>query len=180
MFFRRTCLCALLLASSCSSELSSPATDGNPVLTFAGAVPGSTITFLVNSHASQAGIKGLTLDIATTSRASVADQLTLDDAGNLGVRGHVFSNFEYTAQKDPAHNGDALTALSRARFDITSSGSDARIAFYGPQPSYISSEGALDLSSSLVFTMAAVKQLSQEVTLLREEVRSLRSQRNIH
>lgn len=128
-----------------------------------------------NGHAMQAGVPGSVLDIVTRNNHGPIDQITLDEGGNIGVRGQVFSSVE--RRKDSSAGlGDAVAALAKAKIEvITGRDGITRVAFRGTPPLYIGGKGpvSIDNTTSLVITMAAVNQLAAEVHDLKAQIAKL-------
>lgn len=117
------------------------------------------------------------MDIATRTDEGPVDQITLDDDGNLGVRGHVYANVARLKNASAPMGGGAVAALGKLRVEVvTRRDGTTQVALLGKVPISISGNGAnsMDETTSLVITMAAVNQLAAEVRDLKSQLAALK------
>ena len=161
---------------------------GTPVLVF----PNTTdrvwsTAFLSNAHALQSGVDGRVLAVTLFNRQRpVANELTVDFNGDLGVRGTVSSRSTLRAKKDiaPYDPARALELLRSVhvvsyRYKDEAAGEPPHVGFIAERTSSQLSGAHHDqfnLNNSIGVTMAAEKALDAQVRELQAEIRSLKAQ----
>lgn len=182
----------VLLLASCSGgapqTIDSTQLPGTPIVVF----PNSgdriwSTALLANPRALQSGVGGRSLTVTLFNRQrAVANQITVDFEGNLGVRGTVSSRSTLRSKKDVApYRPVAALELLRGvgivsyRYKNESSEQPAHVGFIAERtPSQLSGprHDSFNLNNSIGVTMAAEQALDAQVRELQAEVRELKEQ----
>ncbi len=149
----------------------------------------STTAFLANARAIQAGVAGTVLDIATFDGTRVvADDLTIDGSGNVGVRGSIraqgsiSSVSSRSAKKDIRPFTEDPLALIRHTSVVTYLYKDEppsaplHIGFIAEDtPTELSGQGhdRYDVTNTVAVTLAAVQSLQRKTDRLDREIARL-------
>ncbi len=131
----------------------------------------------------QAGIDGRVLSLEVFNRQQLfATELSVDLAGNVGIRGTLFSRSSRKEKKDiHPYRDDALQLLDQVRmvsYRYTNESNsvhphvgfiaeEAPVEFSGPKRT------SLDINNSLAIDMAATKQLNSKVHTMQRQIAEL-------
>lgn len=187
MILRVGCLALVLSLAACGQgSVHSSAPPGTPIVSFLTS-PDETLNTVLysNPDAIQAGIDGRVLTVREYQlQKPLADELTVDLDGNLGLRGAIYirSSRKEKTNIEP-YDADALDVLSRVsivsyryRNEHQSQAHIGMIAEDVPSELAGPRRQSVNVLNTLAIDVAATKELNNEVTELRREVASLHRQ----
>jgi len=182
-------LCLTLALAACSGQgrlaLTSTAAPGDAVISFPNSFDQNWMTVLLSKpDTTQAGVDGRVLTVRVFDRQQpIADELTLDMNGNLGLRGNLFSRSSRSDKKKILpYRGDALGLLRAVRVvtylyknegasssrHIGFIAEDAPVDLTGPYRT------SINLNNSVAVTIAATQELENQVLVMRTEIAALK------
>jgi hypothetical protein len=166
------------------SSISSLALPGNPVISFPnGPDRVNTTIILSNPAGSVAGVDGRVLTVQTVTFSAAQDELTVDIDGNMGLRGSYHTLSVRSAKKDiKPFRTDALGIVDRTnivsfRYRAESGAHPEHIGIIADDAPIQLTDGhrhSFDLNNSIAVSLAATRELHEEVTSLEREVAALR------
>jgi len=180
---------AILLATcACGGTAhGSDATIGTPIVFYPNNIDKSSKTVIMSSAESfLSGVDGRVLTVAVANgNTVVANDLTLDINGNMGVRGTVASRSSRSEKVGIApFRGDALSLIQKLDMVTYHYRNEAPltprhigfIAEDAPAEFSAGNHASVNLNESIGIELAATRQLSSEVKTLRAEVAALREE----
>lgn len=173
---------APLLAGCASVQLvSSTALPGTPIVTFPNVGERTSVTAIFSNPFTQVGgVAGRTLTVSSLTGSKGIDLLTVDENGNLGLRGHVYSALDDRPKIEvEPYASDAVRSLADMRVVTYRFDGDQSVPRrVGIAASNRSASSGLEpvarLESELATEIAATQELSREVDRLQRQVALLK------
>jgi len=171
------------LLSGCASIqlVSSTALPGTPIITFPNVGERTTVTAIFSNPFTQVGgVSGRTLTVSSLTGSKGIDLLAVDENGNLGIRGRVYSALDDRPRSEvEPYASDAIRSLSHMRVVTYRFESDQSVPRrVGIAASSRSASSGLEpvarLESELATEIAATQELSREVDRLQHQVALLK------